>query len=273
MNNKENFNQMSKPPLGPRPDFDKIDRENNERMSKLDYISVANYPELQAALEVASAETNNIRKKIGLEEILFDISKIRLIKKEIWLENENITYDKGGFIDSRNRISYIELLREDLENDLPLKIDTLHGTTHEYVHSSMDGGISKYSFYLNEGITDLLTKNILKKVMPDLLPDEKTEEYVKFSRDNSLDGLEIRPDDLLLVRDGEALVFYPYIPQMRLLEALDCRYPGLLVQLIEFAFKGDNNGAEEIMIQRCGDDVARIVKSRFWSAREMIKRI
>jgi len=275
MNDKEGLMSMNRPPLGPKPDFDKLDKERYEKAAKLEYISINNYPEILQTLQIASNEIGHMRQEFGLTEIPFESSKVRLIKKDIWDNNPSITRpdSEAGFIDQNNRISFVKLEQEDLDNNLVAKINALHTATHEYVHSGMDAGISEYSFYINEGITDLITKRILNKVLSSIRPDNDPEKYINFAQSHKIEELELHPDDLLLIEDDKVLAWYPYITQMRLLEALENGHPGILQQLIKAAFTGDSKGAENIITAAYGDRVSKIITSRFLTAKTMIDEI
>ena len=269
---------MARPPLGERPDFEKMEREALAKWLSAEYIPVTRYPSLHGALQTAEIEVNQAREELGLARLDLPATNTRLIKNDVYngLSGQTHIGPNGAFFDYQNRISYVRAKSEEFESDLSLKVNATYHAVHEFVHSGMKGsGIQEYSFNLSEGLTDRFARGIMQKIVPTMTQNDRREGYVRWHPSIRVDCEEIpiTADGLILVETAKLPVGYAYISQIRLIEKIDEHRKGTASRLLKAAFAGDNVEARSIMTEACGPEIADMLSDSYMRTTALIKEI
>src|SRR3989339_160803 len=136
---EEGNERYVKPPLGERPDFDKMEKDRMKKLLGLNHYELDNFPEIINTLESATMKINAVRSEIGLSAKEFNSEKIRLIK------NENGEFDqysrKAGFYDNESGNVIYGFEEGRFFMDLTYKVEILYNLIHEMIHQSMAGGV------------------------------------------------------------------------------------------------------------------------------------
>lgn len=245
-----------RPPLGKLRDFDK---EDAEAILSAPYIHISNFPDLQKSLYFAREELNNLYNKYGLESITFNDADVRLIEPKVFNKKPVfLRYGKdGGFFDPVTTKTIIRFDPKINASSKYQKIITSYTIIHEETHRSMKGyGFQEYSFYLNEGIADFITRDIMNtKIIPFYLdPEELAENKRNIQKITPLkyNGIVITEEDILIFNpETEDTWGYTRIPEIHFVESLKERNPQVFDILVKKAFCGDTENIREII----GDDL------------------
>jgi hypothetical protein len=158
-------------PLGQVSDLAKEQADNEaEILEKVKYTSIRRYPFLVRSFHIAEGYLNNLREQHGLEAVPFRESDVRLVEKEDYQKASNLVKieDSGGFFHKGTGYCFIKLYPE--RTFVLQRVLTVNMLTHELVHKAMKSGLNEFSTHLNEGITDIVNRDIMTKhILPKIL--------------------------------------------------------------------------------------------------------
>ena len=116
----------------------------------------------------------------------------------------------------------------------------------------------KYSFHLNEGLTDFIAKESLERgVFPSVLTPTEHIEKTQFVQDiYEEDGFRVESEDILIIDPKIGAYLYSRIPQLRLVRKLQETHPKAFREILRLSFSGDYEGVKQHISQTWGNAFA-----------------
>ena len=278
-----NLNQRERPPLGKKPDFNKID---SDRLLALDFEPIEIYPELEIVAKIVNEEINIARKKYGLPELFLDSDTVRLVPHTVYDGNRYAreSADAGAFLHPDNRRVFIRFDPAKYSKSNNEKMWQAYVVSHELTHRGMEkGGLSKILdndpidlFRMNEGITDYLTRDAMNSRILDKLTTKKVitsrARYVE-SVKPEIEGFRLAEQDMIPVGNGESELSYSRLPEIRLIEQIKNISSEVFERLVELAFLGQKEKARDVLQHLLGRKVCDVMMNRAVSANELLRMI
>jgi hypothetical protein len=256
-----------KSPLGPKPNFEDAE-ELAERELKLPYTEIGRYPDMLRDFTVITSALNDKRRKFNLTQIDSDPSSVRLISRDIFDSDPHLNHEgtASAFYNPLTEVCFISFDEQEFLESRSRKLGKIYLMAHELSHKSMDEyGIQQYSLNLNEGIADLLAKEVLEeRILPHYLKkeDERSkQEYIEVMLPTTM-GIPLASDDLILEEDAIRPAAYGRIPQMYVLRQIKTHSPKAYDLLICQAIKGRPDDARRTMEETFGDEIADAVATK-----------
>ncbi|OGI34477.1 MAG: hypothetical protein A2259_01010 [Candidatus Moranbacteria bacterium RIFOXYA2_FULL_43_15] len=254
---EEGNERYVKPPLGERPDFDKMEKDRMKKLLGLNHYELDNFPEIINTLESATMKINAVRSEIGLSAKEFNSEKIRLIK------NENGEFDqysrKAGFYDNESGNVIYGFEEGRFFMDLTYKVEILYNLIHEMIHQSMAGGVNEEFHLLDEGFVDTIAMEIMHDEMPKLLNKREIDSnklaIKKFLKDYPVtkteegEFIEAEEQDILFVEEKKDPVASTRIVNRRVIGKIKQSNPELYKKLLKAAFEKDSQEISDLIVE------------------------
>lgn len=271
---------LSRPPLGERPDFDKLDRMNAEKDSQLAYIHLDQIPALRTAYYLITQDLNNIRIQVGAPEIPDDTSMVRLMNYEQWnaLSGNSGKVDSSAHYDPLSGNIYQLLNVEGYISTGTERIFAAYTMAHELSHKATHG-LEKYSFHLSEGLADFLAQQALENgALEPFIPKDELDYYRQSYLEAGpviIEGFECKAEDIFVIPDEQGSGF-TRIPQLRIIQALQATmHPELFNTFLQGSFTDDIRSVKWALTEQFGEELASSLDDVSGSAdpRQILSRI
>lgn len=268
-----------KPKLGAIELLEELDRKESEEALSIEYQSIESIRELNETYSTYADQLNSIRRELGLENIDFKPEDYRLIKPEVYDTSPFLTkYGKAGAF--HDPITGVIFLRFDLEAHESAdgnKAYNHYVVGHETTHKSMAGyGIGKYSKDLNEGMTEVINRQIFHNtIIPRLRLGKQSHENDEYIRryEPTVDGIKIREEDILYSDEDVDTLVYTRVRETRLIEMIKALSPECYEQLLSACFRGEDEEAREIISKYMGEEWAKKFGDRRSSVLDLYREL
>jgi hypothetical protein len=249
------------PPLGERPDFEKLDQANSEYDSQLEYISLNNFPDLTISFGTITQNLNDLRARVGASEIPNDPSVVRLMNKDQWksLSGSSNVSDSLAHYDPLSGKIYQLFNPERYSSSRIDQIFTAYTMAHELSHKATNG-LEKYSFHLSEGLADFLAQQTIESgALEPFIKKCELDFYRQMYLEAGpaiIDGYEFKAKDIFVVpnQNGSGLT---RIPQLRLIEAIQKKiHPTYFDTFLKGAFTNDTDLIKDVLTKQFGEELA-----------------
>lgn len=244
----------------------------------LEYRSIEDFPELTETVDIVSDEMNKDRRKYGLPKIDYKYSDIRLISEDKFDNTQyaKITRDESGddltgYAPSSLEICFIRFNEKKYNTSRSESLEAKSCIIHECAHKGIDErGIANYSGNLNEGFVEKKAREIMERriilnifKIKDYENRKKCASFQFMEYNNNLYSKDILIWDKNKEDDGFDVkgFFRPYILEVEIVEKIKKVYPELYKDLLECCFRGDSEGAERLIENTCGKEVAELLKN------------
>ncbi|HEV7951887.1 MAG TPA: hypothetical protein VGO98_00735 [Candidatus Saccharimonadales bacterium] len=249
------------PPLGRRPDFEKLDQASAIYDSRLEHLPLDNFPELISSVDIIIKNLNKIRTRVDAPEIPNNPSVVRLMDHDQW---KNLS----GNSDVSNSLAHYDPLSGNIyqlfdeERYVSSRMDqifTAYTVAHELSHKATHG-LEKYSLHLSEGLADFLAQQTIEDGALEPFIDKSELDYYRHMYLDAgpllIDGYELKAKDIFIVpnEDGSCLT---RIPQLRLIEAIQTKIrPEHFDTFLRGAFTNNTNLVKDVLTKQFGEELA-----------------
>lgn len=242
------------------PDFEALDRADAEYDAQLEYTPLNNFPELIHSSYAIVQGLNHIRMGVGVPEMSYDASIIRLMNQTQWDALRSNESGAAAYYDPLSGNIYHLFDERGYRESTVAQMMTVYTLGHELSHKATHG-LATYSFHLSEGIADFLGQQVLEKDA--LLPiiDKKTLDkyryrYLAGAESLIVNGDEFKAKDIFVV-PNEVGSGFTRIPQLRLIEALQTTLsPEEFENFLRGAFTADIDIVRDTLRKCLGRDLA-----------------
>jgi hypothetical protein len=249
------------PPLGERPDFEKLDQANAMRDSHLEHISIDNFPELISSFDIIIQNLNKVRTRVGAPEIPNNPSVVRLMNQGQWksLSGNSDASDSLAHYDPLSGNIYQLFDEEHYSSSKMGQILTAYTTAHELSHKATHG-LETSSFHLSEGLADFLAQQTIEDGALEPFIDKSELDYCRQMYLEGgpviIDGYEFKAKDIFVIpnENGSGL---SRIPQLRLIEAIRTKiHPTHFDTFLKGAFTNDTDLIKDVLTKQFGEELA-----------------